>query len=47
MYTDRGHFREYDILVKYIDKFIPKNLYIPSAEIKSGEWIEEFKLLID
>jgi len=46
IYTDRGPFREYDILVKYIDKFIPKNLYIPSSQIKSGEWLEKFKLLI-
>lgn len=46
IYTDRGPFREYDVLVKYIDKFIPKNLYIPSSQIKSGEWIEKFKLLI-
>ncbi|MGC9365461.1 MAG: hypothetical protein ACP5FK_00250 [bacterium] len=39
IYTDRGPFREYEVLKKYIEKHIPSSIYIPSSAVRDGSWL--------
>ncbi|MBN2363774.1 hypothetical protein JXL83_06560 [candidate division WOR-3 bacterium] len=40
IYCDRGPFREYGILKKFIDSNFPESLFIDSEKIRTGEWIK-------
>jgi hypothetical protein len=37
LYTDRGHFIEYDVLVREMPRYLPC-AYLPQAELLSGHW---------
>ena len=37
LYTDRGHFIEYDVLVREMPRYV-RCAYLPQAEILRGHW---------
>jgi hypothetical protein len=37
LYTDRGHFIEYDVLVHEMPRYLPC-AYLPQAELLTGHW---------
>jgi len=45
IYTDRGDFPEYDILVREMSRQLPV-VYLPSTDFYAGRWEEAFQDLM-
>ena len=45
LYTDRGHFIEYDVLVRELPRYV-RCAYVPQAELLRGDWQEALDALI-
>ena len=46
LYTDRGHFIEYDVLVREMPRYV-RCAYLPQPEVLTGHWQTALDQLID
>jgi L-arabinokinase len=46
LYTDRGHFIEYDVLVREMPRHV-RCAYLPQAEILAGRWQAALDALVE